>query len=84
MKVRLTLDDQVDAEVIAALRNRAKGGSISKTLYAIILEWVFLKSLHDAGAVSSYSNCAKIKENQNTNGVSNNLAEALDSINDEW
>lgn len=84
MKLRLTLDPQVDAEVIAALKNRANGGSISRALYVILLEWCFIKSANTAPAPPAFSGHVEIEQERKPNGVSNNLAEALDSINDEW
>lgn len=39
MRIRVTLHDQIDAEVIELLREKSNGGPLSVMVHRIILEW---------------------------------------------
>lgn len=87
MEVRLRLDNNVDADLIAEIKKIANGGAISKALYRIILEWQFLKCGTGSGQNTSDSGGFMTNQGQNEPdnlSLDEQLQDALSSIADEW
>lgn len=85
MEIRLRLDDKVDADIIAEIKNMANGGPVSRTLYRITLEWYFLKENDFVPKTRTFAaDQGQPAADQGQNENKHNLAGVLSAIEKDW
>jgi hypothetical protein len=80
MQIKLTLDKNVDSDVIEALEKKANGGPITKALYRAILEWHAGRA--STGAIQTQDDLIEVPDMPPAGP--DGLAGALASIEEGW
>lgn len=81
MQIKLTLDDQVDKNLILALQNLSNGGPLAKVLYLVIYEWHFWKCAQSTDLGQSGTD---LGQSGTDLGQTDDLSDVINLIKDEW
>jgi hypothetical protein len=83
MEIRLRLDDNVDKDVVSAIKKIADDGPVSKALYRIVLEWRFLQQYGFVPKTGEFAtDPGELPDNSGQS--ENNLDDALSAIDEAF
>lgn len=80
MQIKLNLDDNIDADLILELQDRADGGALSKALYLVIYEWFFTR----AGNSPIKAKFVPEQTPDSLDAGPDDLSEAIAKIDEDW